>query len=594
MIAPNWLQDVKKVIEGEFTDEQIIFYNEEGYNIYYLPNHPSIYSRDHILDGTDIDTFNYVFVDHDQKSGAYDNKDSFLEALSQSGIRPTKVIDSGNGIHVYWKITNLDAMSYLRFQRRLTRLFNTDEAVGKIFQLMRLENTWNTKVEGKSVKCEQLYADDVQYSAEEFDKLLPPITQEDEQYCQRHYDTTYSIATELQVSGELPPKFGKLLRENKEVKEIWIGETNDRSKDDYRLGHLLYGNDFTKEEAMNVLVNTAKAIQRNSTHRQSYARNIIDKIWTYEETGNTTGLSSSVKDILSRPTDNVKGTRIPCWKYVDDTKYGFRLGHVCGLVAGSGVGKTSMSLNMFMGFTVSNPDMHHFFVPLEQTDIEIAEIWKTMCGDKTHLYDKVHILSNYDENGIFRDLSLEDIKNHIKNFQETMNKKVGCVVIDHIGVLCNENALGQEEGVKKIAKAMKGFAEETQTFLIMQSQTSRSKAGIGDIELDKDAAFGTSVFENFCDFLITLWQPLKRVYTLGAPTTLAYKFCKIRHKNQKHDIIKEDERYTVVFDSETQLIREVIQSDGDLAYWNSMATNKRKQDRRTELVPYVSIKWNEQ
>jgi hypothetical protein len=215
-----------------------------------------------------------------------------------------------------------------------------------------------------------------------------------------------------------------------------------------------------------------------------------------------------------------------------------------------------------------------------------------MCGDRTYLHDRVHILSNYTPDGVFRDLSLDEIRKHIMEFKKTTDNNVGCVVIDHIGVLCNENRLGQDEGVKKIAKAMKGFAEETQTFLIMQSQTSRSKAGpIGDLELDKDAAFGTSVFENFCDFLVTLWQPLKRVYELGAPTVMSYKFCKIRHKNQKLDIIKEDKRYTVFFDPETQLIRELRQDDGDIKYWVTQATNKRKLDKNIEVLEYTSIRW---
>jgi hypothetical protein len=141
---------------------------------------------------------------------------------------------------------------------------------------------------------------------------------------------------------------------------------------------------------------------------------------------------------------------------------------------------------------------------------------------------------------------------------------------------------------------MKGFAEETQTFLIMQSQTSRAKAGIGDLELDKDAAFGTSVFENFCDFLVTLWQPLKRVYDLGAPTVISYKFCKIRHKHQSKDVLKEDKPYAVFFEPETQLIRTLTQDESDsMKFWVSQATNKRKLDRKTDVIEYTSVKWGD-
>lgn len=140
---------------------------------------------------------------------------------------------------------------------------------------------------------------------------------------------------------------------------------------------------------------------------------------------------------------------------------------------------------------------------------------------------------------------------------------------------------------------MKGFAMETNTFLIMQSQTSREKAGIGDLEINKDAAFGTSAFENFCDYLITLWQPLKRVYTKGAPTILSYKFCKIRHKKQGKDVIQEDMPYSVFFDPESQLIRELTESEEkSLSYWVGQATARRKLDRKTDVVNYTSIRWS--
>ncbi len=540
-----------------------------------------------------VDQFNYVFVDMDLKDGVY-TKDTFIEKIINSGITPTSVVDSGNGVHVYWVVSDLDAMSYLRFQRRLLRLFNTDEAVGQLFQLMRAPNTFNVKVKDNFLPCEVLFQDEISYTSEELNKLLPAITQADEAYCKHHYDKTYNLNQEqIQVSDELPAKFGKLLRENSEAKKLYNGSGSDRSNDDFRLGHIMLANDFTKDEAMSVLINTSKASQRAPKHRVSYAENIVSKIWTFEaEKTKPQGLSSSVEDILSRSSDRaLEGERLPCYKWIDNTVTGFRLGHVMGLVAGSGVGKTTMALNLFKGFVASNPDYDHFFIPLEQVDTEIALRWKNMCGDNVALHKKVHIISNYDENGTFRDLSLENIKDYILDFQKTTGKKVGCVVIDHIGILCNTNKLGQDEGVKQISKAMKGFAVETNTFLIMQSQTSREKAGIGDLELNKDAAFGTSVFENFCDYLLCIWQPLKRMYTAGAPTIMAFKFCKIRHKKQLRDGIKEDVCYTMLFDPDTELVREMTEVETkSFEYFLIQATNRRKQDRKVEIVPYKSVK----
>lgn len=588
LIPPKWLKD-KPILEGDYANFEISILNKEGYNIFYWPNPPTT-EYTHPINGSHITEFKYVFVDFDLKSKIHPSKEDFIAALGSLYIPPSSIVDSGNGIHVYWKISGLDALSYIRLQRRLCRFFETDEATGKICQLMRLPGTLNTKVEDQLLQCSTLFEDDVVCTAEEMSQALPNLSPEDEAYCQRHYDQTYGLNQGLDISDTLPAKFGVLIKNNAEAKELFSAVSDDRSKGDFRLAHLMLTADFTKDEALSVLVNCAKALTRAPVHRNSYAANIVAKVFT-DTPEASIGLSNSVKDILSRPNDTAKGIRMPCWRYIDDTKHGFRQGHVLGLVAGSGVGKTAMALNIFMGFVVSNPDLEHLFCPLEETDRDIAARWQAMCGDRTHLYEKVHVLSNYTPEGTFRDLSLEDIKKHILEFQTKTGKKMGCVVIDHIGVLCNDNKLGQDEGVKKIAKAMKGFAEETQTFLIMQSQTARSKAGRGDLELNKDSAFGTSVFENFCDFLITLWQPLKLVYSLGAPTVMSYKFCKIRHKNQKLDVLKEDERYTVFFDPETQLIRQLVQSDGDLTYWINQANNKRKQADNRDVVEYTSIIW---
>ncbi len=586
---------MRRVWEGEFSAARLKELNDLGYNIYFLPNYPSTYTPGVTVDGTHIDVFQFVFVDMDLKEKKYESKEAFYaEVLADEHLDPTFVVDSGNGVHAYWQVSDLDAMSFLRLQRRLMRKFHTDEAVGQIYQLMRAPGTINTKDRENPKTCEYKYEGDRVYTCEQLDALLPPLLKEDEDYCQQHYDKTYNAAARIAaVDDKLPLKFGQLMQANQEVKDIWSGNVDDRSKGDYRLGHILFASGFTKDEARSVLVNCAKAIDRAPVHRIGYADSIIDKIWTFETEpqSDELDLSQSVRDILSRPDDGVKALRFQCWKYLDDTVKGFKLGHVIGLVAGSGVGKTAFSLNMFEGFVTFNPDFDHFFVSLEQPREEIAERWRTMCGENSRLHDKVHIIDNYDAKGTFRDLSLETIKDYIIKFKAKTGRQVGCVVIDHIGVLCNEDKLGQDEGVKKLCKQMKTFALQTNTILIMQSQTSREKAGIGDLELNKDAAFGTSTFENYTDFLITIWQPIKRCYPEGAPPVTAFKFCKIRHKRPK-DTIKEDVRYAVIFDGNTERLRALTQDeDTSFSFFKKKSANMRAQDRKTELVEYTRIEW---
>lgn len=590
-LPPQWLRDESLVKPLQLDDsfESALEKNKQGYNIYFYPNSPSTTPK-HWVKAQDIDVFEYVFVDMDLKDGAYD-KASFYDVLEKSSIPYTFLVDSGNGVHAYFAVYDLDAMSFLRLSRRLCRLFNTDPAVCMIKQLMRLPGTLNTKDKANFKRCEIVEQTEVTYTCEELDKLLPAITPEDEQYCQQHYSKAYNNEVIAQVQDSIPPKFGHLIKKSTEAKAIWSGEVSDRSKGDFRLAHLMFADGFTKEESMSVLVNSAKALSRSSTHRISYAQNIVDKIYT-EEIQTANMLSRSVKDILTRSGETLSGTRFPCYRYIDATECGFRLSHVIGLVAGSGVGKTSLALNMFMGFVQLNPEYVHFFIPLEQKVEEIAERWRRMCSTNTALYDKVQLMSNYSDDGSFRHLSLDEIKDYILQFEKTSGKKVGCVVIDHIGALKMKNENGENQRIVDICHSMKSFAIQTNTLLVMQSQSPREKAGIGDLELNKDAAYGSVLFESYCDWLITMWQPVKRCYTDGAPLVTAFKFCKIRHKSARKDKIQEDVCYKLVFDPDTEYFRELTEDeDKSFVFFLNQATNKRKQDRKTDLVKYESIRW---
>ena len=595
-ILPKWAHEetpsLRRVVEGEFSEDRLHELNSQGYNIYFLPNHPSHYDETKTVDGGDIDSFNFVFCDMDLKDGVYATKQAFSDKIIEIGIKPTFTVDSGNGVHVYWSVSDLDAMSFLKLQRRLMRLFNTDEAVGQIYQLMRTPGTLNTKDKNNLKPCEITQESDAEYTCEQLDRLLPKITKEDEEYCKQHYDKTYNISRQTEVDDTLPPKFGKLISENEEIRQIWLGDTDDRSKSDFRLGHIMLASGFTKKEAMSVLVNSEKAKDRAPKHRISYAENIVDKIWTFEVPTDKPGsLSRSVKDILQASEQTIKGTPFRCHKWIDDTEHGFRLGQVIGLVAGSGVGKTEVALNMFKWFVERNPNYDHFFIPLEQPANEIADRWRKICGQDTTLHEKVHIISNYNDDGSFRHLSFVEIKDYILQFQKDSGRKIGCVVMDHIGALKKKGKNGENQDLMDICHSMKSFAIETNTLLVMQSQAPREKAGIGDLELNKDAAYGTVYFESYCDYLMTLWQPLKRCYgTKGCPTVTAFKFCKIRHKNQTKDRIQEDVPYRLFFDPDTSTFRELSETEQkSFRYFNNSAVNKRKGDKRTQIIEYQDV-----
>ncbi len=600
-LPPQWLRDQapevntpKQMDVGDFKT-----LNDKGYGVYFYPNDASVVNNHRkFLDGADIDTFRWVFVDMDLKSKVYDSKEDFLEFLNVFPLKPNMVIDSGRGVHAYWYVTDLDAMSFLRLQRRLARELDTDEAVSKIKQVMRVPGTLNTKDPDPSkwIPCQVIETNDISYSAEQIDGALPAISPEDEAYCQAHWNKTYQVKSDVKINDVIPTKFKKLLKANNEVQKIWSGQVEDRSTADYRLGHIMLAANFTKDEAMSVLVNASKALERAPVHRVNYARDIVDKVWAYEEEEDfdPDDLSQSVQQILDANKGKVQGQRITCYSWIDNTKVGYRLGHVVGLVAGVKTGKTVLSLNMAKGFVASNPDMVHFFVALEQPGEEIAYLWRRLNPEEPHLWGKLRVISNYNKDGTHRQLSLQDIEEYIVKYQAKTGRKVGCVIVDHIGALKMEG-YDRFKPIEDICHHMKPFAIRTNTLLVMQSHAPREKAGGGDLELNQDAAYGTQRFEAYVDWLITMWQPLKKAYgNKACPKVTAFKFAAIRHK-EEGDVIQENERYCMAFMTSTGGLREMTQNEEtQFDYFNKVCVNKRKQDRKTEMLTYTSVKTNGQ
>lgn len=595
-ILSKWRQEedpsARRSYEGEFTEERLRQLNDAAYNVYFLPNAPSLYDPSKQIDGSQIDLFKWVFVDCDLKDGDYESKEAFIERL-QYGLTPTMVVDSGRGIHAYWEVSDLDAMSYLRLQRRLCRFYNTDPAVSQICQLMRVPGYMNPKDKGYPKPCTIVSEYNRIYTCEDLDKVLPPITQEDEQHCLQHYNKTYNTPiTHGSIDAKLPDKFGKLVKENKEVRDIWTGNVTDRSVGDYRLAHIMFASGFTREEATSVLVNAAKALSRAPVHRVGYAEGIINKIWpdaTADPGVKAVEAFPTVRQVLNKGEETVNGARFACNRLIDDTVHGFRLGQVIGIIGGSGVGKTTLTLNTFLWFAENNPDYHHFFFSLEQPAGEIASRIQTICQGNESLFDKIHIVSNYADDGTFRHFSIDTIEEYLLNFQLKTKYKVGATVVDHIGVLAKESRNGENDGLIGVCRKMKAVAVKVNIMLIMLSQAPREKAGIGDLELDKSAAYGTVFFESFLDYCLCLWQPLKRMYAQGAPTIMAIKFAKIRHKKQGRDRIQEDTCYQLFFDPETERLRELTQAEEESCpFWVGKATNARKQDRKTDVVAYES------
>lgn len=591
ILAPWRSEEVpskRKILEGEFTPDELAVYNLDGYNIHNLPNYPShpVYP----VDGTQIDIWEWVYVDMDLKDGVYATKEEFISTLNESLLKPTTTIDSGHGIHAYWRVSDLDAKSFLRLQRRLMKFYDTDKTLATLYQLMRPAGYLNVKRKGESKMVTELCSNPIVYTCEELDRRLPAITHEDEQYCVEHYERTMNPTQASADIDELPTRWFKFAKKGTEAYSLFYGNPKDRSVADYRLAHLMNADGFSKEEALAVLANGAKASERTTQHRFNYANNIIEKMWVALAKGERLGYS--VEELLEDSGDDeFEGTPFRCNELFDATECGFRLTHVLGLVGGAGSGKTAVSLNYFYHFAINNPTYTHVVFSLEQPKKEIAKRWRKLVGTNSSANRQVIIVDNYNDDGTYRHLSLGQCEAYVTELQEA-GVAVGCVMIDHIGLLRQGHHDGEREGLIEICTKMKSFAVNRNIMLIMQSQTSREKAKAGDVELDKDAAYGTTSFEWFVDWLVTIWQPLKRLHKEPkCPTVTCVKYCKIRHKHPNDNIV-EDVRYAFKFDTATGLLRRLNALEKE-SYdtWAQRATAERNLDKSKDIAAVTDATW---
>jgi hypothetical protein len=543
-------------IEGYFDAEYISKKNADGYNVYYFPNGPSrVPEGKKFISGKDIDTWNFVFVDMDLKDKVYETKEAFLAEVEKFAVPPTKVVSSGNGIHVYWRVTDLDRETYMLLQMMLIQHFRTDESVWTPLQLMRWPESLNTKDPENFKQVEVLpnLSTGAAYHVGDLWPCLPDITTDNKHRIQLHIAKLMGIHT-VDVGktdvliDELPPRFEDLMEQDEYVRELFEKpkETyGDRSAADMALTNILFSYDLSREEALQVMYNCEKARERTGQHRTSYAANLVDKV--YGDRSEHAALS--VKEIRERGDVTDLGELVNGPDYMDCLGFRWRKKQIFGLIAPPGGGKTSKTLKMFKEFIERNPhnDDIFLFFSLEMPAGQILERWDKLTAGNPAAQERLHIATNWTPDGKRRYINLQDIVEIAKHTTHRTGKKVGAIAIDHLGMLNTtidtrrSPNFGFSEAssmsrykrtisldVKQLCLSLAEVAQTIDCFLIIQSQTTKEKAGSGDKPLEMNAAYGAAAFEWICDYVVTCWQPLLRVYDRTPLRVLAWRYAKIR------------------------------------------------------------------
>lgn len=562
---PKFIEEIKgpDVIEDyNLTADFLAQKNQEGYNLYFFPNHPSrnIYAEGvKYLSGKHVDQFNFVFVDMDLKDGIYKTKEEFYDKLSKFSIKPTMVVNSGNGVHAYWSIKNLARDAYVITQLALIKYFRTDESIFTVLQLMRLPGFMNTKKHKDYHLAEVIegLSSGEQYDISVFPKeIYEVLTQDEVNRGQRHLDkldgkVKVEIPDDVNLE-ELPDKFIEFIEDPKNVAVYHLFNSpkeayGDRSGADMKLANILFKANFNKKEALAVISNTQKALSRGGHSRFSYAQMTIDKVYLENAKYQTVGQRLRTPEAEQNLADLVRGT----W-YFDTGVLGhpWRKREVLGLIAGAGVGKTSVTLKWMKDAIENNADNDdiYLFFSLEMPEADIIKRWTGLVGNQSTLADRLYVIANEDDKGNPRNIGLQEIYEIANDIKKTTGKRIGMIAIDHIGIISKHidtrkkpNFGIQSEvdagwgdirtlSLNSVATQMKSLAKMLDTFVIILTQTTKEK-GAGDLPIDKDGAYGISQYENIMDRIVTIWQPLQRVQNQTKTRFMAWQYVKIRNKH---------------------------------------------------------------
>lgn len=591
LVKPQWAQptlandapnpkfieviDGPNVVEGcGLTREALAEYNAKGYNVYFFPNHPSkdVYAEGvKHLNGRNIDVFNFVFVDMDLKDGKYKSKEEFIQKLQQFSLKPTMVVDSGNGVHAYWRVSDLTRNSYVITQIALINHFQTDDSIWTVLQLMRLPGYMNTKRHKDYVPAlvmEELSSNNT-YAIKDFPQEMYQLDEKSVTKAKNHINRLegkleIDLGNDINVD-EVPDSFMNLMLKNAEVARLFRDPKShgDRSSADMKLANVLFNAGLDVKEAMAVLSNTQKALEKG-THRREYAQLTVSKVYADRPKHKF----KTVTEYLRDDAGKIFEPQIFGPHYVDYDVLGepWRRKELLGIIAGAGVGKTAFALNVVKNMINNNPhnDDVYVFFSLEMSKGQIIKRWLKLVGDNSSLADRLYVIDTQDNDGSHVSIGLQEMYEYCKEIMQVTGKHIGAFVVDHFHIISShinihkkpnfaiksEQNTGygdiQNLSMNGLASQMKTMVKMLDSFGIILTQTTKEK-GAGDLPIGKDGAYGVSQYEWIVDRILTIWQPLMRVQTASPTNYLAFQYAKLREKHPA-DKIKEYDPKLLTYD----------------------------------------------
>jgi hypothetical protein len=147
--------------------------NQQGYGIYFVVGHGG---------EKNIEITNGTTLFHESDRATFNDQQLEIDRIGLELGSPTAVVKTRKSLHAYWaSAETIPVENLATYQRRWLQYSNCDDSsLADPAQLMRLPGldhlAWNPETQDfDRVRCELLQLNDVSYSLEQFDRILPAL-----------------------------------------------------------------------------------------------------------------------------------------------------------------------------------------------------------------------------------------------------------------------------------------------------------------------------------------------------------------------------------------------------------------------------------
>ena len=174
--------------------------NRQGYGVYFVVHHGGVKNSE-ITHGSTLF--------HESDRASFDEQQQVIDRISDEFGKPAAVVKTRKSLHAYWSSSEtipIDALP--SYQRRWMQYSNCDDvSLSDPAQLMRLPGfdhlSWNPELgDFDRVPCELIQLNDVRYSLEQFDRILPEL--DISQWSSRSLEAIPSDATDRDMRSLAP------------------------------------------------------------------------------------------------------------------------------------------------------------------------------------------------------------------------------------------------------------------------------------------------------------------------------------------------------------------------------------------------------